>query len=197
MPNIVTVLDEPRLADAVNALLRPKIRSDFPEDHVRRHFLEKHPLGLPIPPHPFAGSRMVQLLGDTGSTEGSVNAMSAVVLSRLRHLQHDKRGNYLRVCKCEEGFGITHGNKSAGSWTKVTYFFEFGWGPTIFLASGCNNYSGQGGRGGRDLLAVFDLASDLFGLPIKEAVIAEQDWERYDRALSDELYRQFQESKSK
>jgi hypothetical protein len=197
MPKIVSVLDEKRLSDALNALLRPKIRSDFPEEHIRRHFLEKHPLGLPIPPHPFVGSRTVQLLGDTGSTDASVDAMSAVVLSRMRHLHLDKRGNYLRICKCEEGPGYAHSTQAANGWTKYAYFFEFGWGPSIFLASGCNNYSGQGGRGGRDLLAVFDLASDLFGLPIKEAVISEQDWERYDRALSDELYRQFQESKNR
>lgn len=177
-----------QLVDLIQSMLK-NYQGDWPEEKIRLQVpLSEHPFGLPIPASQITNRRIL-LFEFPGYTKPSVRAMAAVVGSQLKYMGREHAQNYyLRVIECPAG--------ERDGFVACDLFFEFGGLATIYIVGGVNNYSGEGGSGGRTLENLFAFASAVSGLPIqrvrlpqKEGSIMQQrvidaynEWEKKERA---------------
>lgn len=172
MEKVVAVLDRKLFAAALNTMF-PRAQRTYPEDSLRTIPLERHPFRLPIPA--IRGSdkkRDVYLVGVLRVTQPSVESMSQIVGSRVTDYAHSDTSDdwgYMRIIRGEVGLWIpAPGEKS---WQKYDYYFEFGWGHSVFISGGCNNHTGEAGAGGKKMLNLFSVASSLLGVTLHDVVM--------------------------
>jgi hypothetical protein len=165
----------------------------YPWENIKPVYeFDEHPLGLHIPPAKLVSRRSVLLFG-WYTTEVAVKSMSKFVLARLGTFEHPPDDTYLRINQCDAGLGYARGSDPAGSWLKFDYVFELGWKNYAFMVGACNNHTGESGRGGERLKAVFEFASDFLSVPLMIQTINEDDWQHYNSCITQECVRQDKE----
>jgi hypothetical protein len=70
-------------------------------------------------------------------------------------------------------------------WPLHNLFFELITHVGTFMCGGCNDYSGQGGQGGRQLTSIFRFVAALYDIELEEVVFSEADTYRSVKKLED------------
>ncbi len=147
-----------------------------------------HPFGLDtsIPSCSFADTD-VHLIAHPGATDVSVAAMKLMI---GKHLPSEDRvpGQFrLRIVRIRLD-NPRHDNPAA---PMHDLYFELVTGCGTFVCGGCNDYSGTGGSGGRELERIFNLVAAMYDIPIEEVVLSEAEAKSGVKLLHDS-YDEFQ-----
>ena len=195
MTKVVEVIDREITKIALRNLVGAGMSKNTPWIAMDDKFqFEHHPLNLDIPMYSWSNEqrsrRKIYLLPSPYGTDPSVESMSKVVLWCIQYINGTTNDMYFRINQCEVGPGYPKDGRPAGSWTMYDYLFEFSHGPSVFLAGGCNNHSGQSSYGATQLHAVFRFASDLLRVPLMVQKIPQQDWSQLKDGMWKEIRRQ-------
>ncbi len=135
-----------------------KIRTQYDTTLSNSVDLGRHPFGLP-----YMGEEepyRYRLLAHTGITEKSVEAMRAVTTHLIQGITADTKP-YLRIIK------VHTGQSAERRQAMYRLFFEIEMYQTVHIVGGCNDFSGEGGEGGRRLSALFALVAEASDAPLQ------------------------------
>ena len=119
----------------------------------------------------------IYLVAYPGHTDISVRGLLLMLQDALKGYHPDPRANSpfrLRIIYVEQEDRNKH-----------NLYFELITPGETFLAGGCTDYSGTGGRGGRQLSAVFDMVSFIHGIIVEKATIPSEKGELVEQAMRD------------
>lgn len=159
------------------------LRSAYARERDHSHVvLAGHPFGLEmILPRYRQWHQTVCLVAFPGYTDLSVRGMLLMLQEQLKRYSPEQSADQpfrMRIIRVKQLF-------STAAEKKHNLYFELITPGYTFLAGGCNDYSGEGGSGGRQLATVFALVNFVYGVPVEEVTVSAEHGEVVEQALVD------------
>jgi hypothetical protein len=155
-------------------------------DHIHATF-DRHPFGHEVDlPREGNMAGTTYLVQDTSGTDRAVQALLLMLEHELTSVNVNDMIFRLRITRVQ----IDRDWNDKSRFVHDLYFELISWNGT-FICGGCNDCTGSGGSGGRELEAIFNLVGSLLQIPVEEIVIPVGRREEIDALFQDTYSRHY------